>query len=106
SIWMQLSVAKYQAIAMDRGANLDAIDVPMNSCEWLKKQLTEIAALRSEGERLACIKEIVGWKDSGAGGFYDDLGDPEQQPYLVRGTGIETDPAFLESSLDSFIRNP
>jgi hypothetical protein len=106
SIRMQLSVSKYQAIALERGANLDAIDVPLNSREWLKKQFVVIAGLGSESERLARIKEIVDWKDPGPGGFYDDLGDPEQQPHLVRGSGPATDPAFLESSFISFIRNP
>ena len=106
SIRMQLSVSKYQAIALERGANLDAIDVPLNSSEWLKKQFGAIAALKSEAERLARIKEIVDWKNPGPGGFYDDLGNPEQQPHLVRGAGAVTDPAFLESNLVSFIRNP
>jgi hypothetical protein len=106
SIRMQLSVPKYQAIALERGANLDAIDVPLNSHAWLKKQFAAIAALNSEGERLARIKEIVDWKNPGRGGFYDDLGDPEQRPHLVRGTGAADDPAFLESGLVSFIRNP
>jgi hypothetical protein len=103
---MQLSVPKYQAIALERGANLDAIDVPLNSRAWLTKQFMVIAALGSETERLARLKEIVDWKDPGPGGFYDDLGDPEQSPHLVRGPGPEADPAFLESSLVSFIRNP
>jgi hypothetical protein len=106
SIRMQLSVPKYQAIALERGANLDAIDVPLNSREWLKKQFAAIAAFRSEAERLTHIKEIVDRKNPGSGGFYDDLGEPEQQPHLVRGAGVESDPAFFESSLISFIRNP
>jgi hypothetical protein len=103
---MQLSVSKYQAIALERGANLDAIDVPLNSSEWLRKQFTAIAALKSEAERLARIKEIVDWKNPGPGGFYDDLGDPDQQPHLLRGAGAGVDPAFFESTLASFIRNP
>ena len=106
SIRMQLSVPKYQAIALERGANLDAIDVPLNSREWLKKKFAAMAALNTEAGRLARIKEIVDWKNPGPGGFYDDLGDPEQQPHLVRGVGVESDPAFFESSLVSFIRNP
>jgi hypothetical protein len=106
SIRMQLSVPKYQAIAMDRGANLDAIDLPLNSRAWLKKQFGSIAALNSEGERLTRLKEIVGWDEPGLGGFYDDLGDPGQQPHLVRGPGANGDPAFLQSSLVSFIRDP
>jgi hypothetical protein len=105
-IRMQLSVPKYQAIALERGANLDAIDVPLNSREWLKKQFAAIAAFNNEAERLTHIKEIVDWKNPGPGGFYDDLGNPEQQPHLVRGVGVEGDPAFFESSLVSFIRNP
>jgi len=103
---MQLSVPKYQAIALERGANLDVIDVPLNSRAWLMKQFTAIAALSSETERLARLNEIADWRDPGPGGFYDDLGDPEQAPHLVRGAGPVADPAFLESSLVSFIRNP
>ena len=106
SIRMQLSVPKYQAIALERGANLDAIDVPLNSRVWLKKQFAAIAAVNSEAGRLGRIKQIVDWKNPGPGGFYDDLGDSEQQPHLVRGRGAATDPAFFESSLASFIRNP
>jgi hypothetical protein len=106
SIHMQLSVPKYQGIALERGANLDAIDVPLNSGAWLKKQFTTTSSLSSENERLARTKEIVDWKNPGPGGFYDDLGDPERQPHLVRGVGAESDPAFLDSSLVSFIRDP
>ena len=106
SIRMQLSVPKYQAIALERGANLDAIDVPLNSRAWLKKQFAAIATLSAEADRLARIKEIVEWKNPGPGGFYDDLGDVERQPHLVRGAGAAADPAFLESSFISFIRNP
>jgi len=106
SIRMQLSVPKYQAIALDRGANLDAIDVSLNSRAWLKKQFAAIAALPDENARLARLKEIVSWKNPGDGSFYDDLGDPEEQRHLVRGTGPARDPAFYDSSLVSFIRNP
>jgi hypothetical protein len=106
SIRMQLSVPKYQAIAPDRGANLDATDVSLNSRAWLKKQFAAIAALPDESARLARLKEIVYWKSPGDGSFYDDLGDPEGQRHLVRGTGPARDPAFYDSSLVSFIRNP
>jgi hypothetical protein len=106
SIRMQLSVPKYQAIALDRGANLDAIDVSLNNRAWLKKQFAAIAGLPDEPARLARLQEIVNWKNPGDGGFYDDLGDPEWQRHLLRGTGLSRDPAFFESSLVSFIRSP
>ena len=34
---------------------------------------------------------------TGPGGFYDDLGNIARQPHLVRGSGFEHDPAFLDS---------
>jgi len=58
SIKMQLSVPLYQAIAVDRGANLDTIDVPL-------------------------ISEVK--EDEIAGAIHDDLGVQGQQPHLVRG---------------------
>ena len=39
SIRMQLSVPRYKAIAVGRGANLDTIDVPLNNRPWLTQQL-------------------------------------------------------------------
>ena len=35
SIRMQLSVPRYKAIASERGANLDMIDMPLNNRGWL-----------------------------------------------------------------------
>ena len=37
SIRMQLSVEKYGAIDVNRGANLDELDVPLNNRVWLKR---------------------------------------------------------------------
>ncbi|MHC4756793.1 MAG: sialate O-acetylesterase, partial [Planctomycetota bacterium] len=55
SIRMQLSVKKYQAIRVVRGANLDNIDVPLNNSKGLKKQFAEIRKLKTEKERLIRI---------------------------------------------------
>ena len=59
SIRMQLSVEKYQAIAVRRGANLDNIDVLLNNSGDLKKQFDEIRELQTEKERLDGIVKIV-----------------------------------------------
>ncbi len=53
SIRMQLSVTRYQAIAIGRGANLDAIDYPLNNRMWLENRFAEIRQLKTEPERLA-----------------------------------------------------
>jgi hypothetical protein len=102
SIHMQLSVPFYGAISVDRGANLDTIDVPLNNRMWLKARFTEVRQAADEKERLRGIDAILNWTDPGPGGFYDDLGNPSAQPHLVRGAGYQKDPAFLESSLVGF----
>jgi hypothetical protein len=106
SIRMQLSVDRYKAIDVGRGANLDTIDVPLNNRLWLKEQFARIRRLSAEGQRLQEIDAILHWDDPGPGGYYDDLGNPSRQPHLVRGPGYAKDPAFLQSSLVGFSSSP
>ncbi len=80
SIKMQLSVKLYQAIAVDRGANLDTIDVPLNDRLWLKKRI-------AEANDQAALDALVHRTDPGSGGFYDDLGVSDRQPHLVNDPG-------------------
>jgi hypothetical protein len=102
SIRMQLSVPRYQAIATERGANLDTIDLPLNNRGWLTARFAEIRQASAERERLKALDEIVHWTDPGPGGFYDDLGNLARQPHLVRGPGFAEDPAYFQSSLVGF----
>jgi hypothetical protein len=102
SIHMQLSVGRYKAIAVDRGANLDTVDKPLNSRAWLRERFGEIRRVDSETGRLKKIDEVVDWTDPGPGGFYDDLGNPSCQPHLVRGPGFAEDPGFFKSALSHF----
>jgi hypothetical protein len=102
SIRMQLSVPRYKAIAVDRGANLDTVDAPLNNRLWLEEKFNELRRMPDESERLKELDRIVHWTDPGPGGFYDDLGNPARQPHLLRGRGYRADPAFWESSLVGF----
>ncbi|MBN1342398.1 MAG: hypothetical protein JXQ73_06945 [Phycisphaerae bacterium] len=102
SIRMQLSVSRYKAISVDRGANLDTIDMPLNNRVWLEIRFAEIRRLSSERDRLVQLREIVNWTNPGPGGFYDDLGNLTRQPHLVRGLGFDKDPAYFQSSLVGF----
>jgi hypothetical protein len=106
SVRMQLSVPKYQAISVDRGANLDTIDVPLNNRIWLKKKFAEIREKPAESDRRSGIKQIVQWTDPGPGGFYDDLGNLTRQPHLVRGLGFAQDPDIRKSSAVGFGGRP
>jgi hypothetical protein len=102
SVHMQLSVPRYQAIGLGRGANLDAIDFALNNRFWLRNQFAQIRALPDEKVRLARLSRIVDWTNPGPGGFYDDLGDMARQPHLVAGEPYANDPDFLKSPLIGF----
>jgi hypothetical protein len=98
SIGMQLSVEKYKAISVGRGANLDELDVPLNNRVWLKNRFAELRKLDNDAARLRGIDAILHWTDPGPGGFYDDLGDPSRQPHLMRQDTYAKDPGFLENA--------
>jgi hypothetical protein len=102
SIHAQLSVSKYQAIAVGRGANLDTVDAPVTNRMWLMDRFAEISKLTSEGARMKEIAAIVNWTDPGPGGFYDDLGNPSRQPHLVSGESYSSDPMFRRSPMTGF----
>ena len=102
SIRQQLSVERYRAIAVGRGATLDSFETPLNNDGWLRARFAEATALASDAERLAAIDRIVRWTDPGPGGYYDDLGNPSQQPHLVRGLPYEEDPQRFLSTMTGF----
>jgi hypothetical protein len=102
SIRMQLSVPRYQAIAVGRGANLDTLDVPLNNATWLRQRFAEIHACATEEERLAGIHAVLHWTDPGPGGSYDDLGNFGARSHLVTGPGFAADPDHRESALIGF----
>lgn len=102
SIGMQLSVEKYGASAVNRGANLDMIDFPLNNARWLHAQFVAIRALPDEAERLRRLHAVATWTDPGPGGFYDDPGNVANEPHLVRGPGVAVDPGVIVSPADDF----
>jgi hypothetical protein len=106
SIRMQLSVDRYKAASVGRGANLDTIDQPLNDRLWLLDRFAAIRKLDSETGRRKQLDEILNWTNPGPGGFYDDAGNPARQPHLVRGVGAEQDPAFFHTAATVFEDKP
>jgi hypothetical protein len=106
SIRQQLSVERYGAIAVGRGATLDSVETPLNNSGWLLPRFAEAAALDKEDERVAAIERILRWTDPGPGGYYDDLGDPSRQPHLVQGLPFAEDPQRLRSTMTGFGYRP
>jgi hypothetical protein len=102
SIGMQLSVDKYQAIAIDRGASLDTLDFPLNNRLWLGDRFVRIRKLDAEPDRLKALQELLEWTNPGPGGFYDDLGNIARQPHLVRNFSFAEDPGAMQSPRSDF----
>jgi hypothetical protein len=48
------------------------------------------------------MERMLKWTNVGPGGFYDDLGNPAQQPHLMRGPGFRDDPAAVVSPRSDF----
>ena len=91
-----LACRGYKAIAVDRGANLDLIDVPLNNRVWLKARFAAIRGLEGEREQEREIDALVRWTDPGPGGFYDNLGSLTQRPHLVCEPSAKSDPEYRQ----------
>ncbi|HEX5482724.1 MAG TPA: hypothetical protein VFZ08_08890 [Terriglobia bacterium] len=102
SIRMQLSVERYRAEAVGRGATLDTLDASVSNLPWLRRRIEEIRATPSGEDTIKAILALLDRTNPGPGGFYDDLGDAARQPHLVRGLGSVQDPEFRSSSLMGF----
>lgn len=102
SIGMQLSVQKYKAIAIDRGACLDTLDFPLNNRRWLEHEFADIQSIQNESGRIDALDRIVRWTDPGPGGYYDDLGNPSRQTHLVRDVTFAEDPEAMRSPRSDF----
>ncbi len=103
SIQMQLSVPRYQAIAAERGANLDAIDAPLNNRKWLMNQFGTIESLKSEADKLRAPRSGSSTATIPLpGGFYDELGNPSNRPHLVFDPLPEKDPLLIRAPFVGF----
>lgn len=98
-IGLQLSVPLYGAANWERGANLDRIDIPLNDRVWLESAFERIRALPAAA-RPAALRAVLDWDVPLPGAIYDDLGNPEREPHLVRGLGFARDPLFFHTAID------
>ena len=89
-------------VEVDRGANLDTLDVPLNDRLWLRDQFARLKSLDAEADRIRGIEAIIHRTDPGPGGFYDDMDNLRLQPHLVRARDYAADPDFRRSALVGF----
>ncbi|MGQ9541454.1 MAG: hypothetical protein ACUVTY_10210 [Armatimonadota bacterium] len=101
SVGMQMSVSRYHADGVERGAVLDTMDEPLNNRQWILGEIEKALQLPVE-EQARALVQVARWTDPGPGGFYDDLGNPLAEPHLVRSERWTNDPGFLHSAQDEF----
>ncbi|MBN1250237.1 MAG: hypothetical protein JXC32_21415, partial [Anaerolineae bacterium] len=102
SISLQSSVARHGAQSWNRGAFMDAIDLPLNDGPWLGQQLREIRDLPDEAAQLAAIDMLLRRADPGPGGRYLDLGGPGSLRYVVDAEPWDRDPGYLATPFVGF----
>jgi len=93
SVRLQLSVGRYGASDVERGANLDRVDTDLTGRAFLSRAI----ASASDDAALARIADRA---RAAEGALYDDLGRPDAEPHLVRGAGFAADPQFYRSAID------
>ncbi|WP_322963944.1 hypothetical protein [Sphingomonas fuzhouensis] len=84
---LQLSVKRYGASNIERGANLDRADVDLTGRAWIEAQMAKGWPIPDRSRRAE-------------GALYDDLGRPDAEPHLVRGPGFLADPQFFTTAID------
>ncbi len=67
------------------------LDRPLTEMPWLERELEE-AAQADGDQRREQIERIVYYDVVGPGEFYDDAGNPDRQPRLVRGSTFNARP--------------
>jgi hypothetical protein len=97
---MQLSVASYGASHWERGANLDRAGIDLNDRVAVERDMQDALTLSSEQARVARLVALGDRWGTADMALYDDLGDPGNEPHLVRGPGYPDDPQLWHSAID------
>jgi hypothetical protein len=84
---LQLSVTRFGASNIERGANLDRADVDLTGRAWIEAQMAKGWPIPDRSRRAE-------------GALYDDLGRPDAEPHLVRGPGFAADPQMFTTAID------
>lgn len=101
SIGAQLTIEKHGAMG-GRGNFVDFIDNPLNDVAWITTELNKIEKLSSEEEKLQAIEAMLKRNNPGAGGFYDNFGNPKSWDRVLNQKPFNVDPGNLSSPRVSF----
>ena len=102
---MQKSVPLYGASNWERGANFDRALTPLDDSVYLKAEMAKAMALPGEAARRTALAGLGDPWDMAGLALYDDLGDPDAEPHLVRGVGFAQDPQLRHTAIDGVADN-
>lgn len=97
---MQLSVERHGASNWRRGANFDRAMIGLNDRVAVERDMSAALALPTESERIAALYALGDRWGMADFALYDDLGDPTNEPHLVRGPGYPADPQLWQTAID------
>jgi hypothetical protein len=106
SIRMQLSVERYGAIEVGRGANLDTIDAPLGDSAGSGQGSTQRASCPTSPRVSPRSRKSCTGRTPARVASTTTLGSPGRAPHLVRGLGFEADPGSFESPRAGFADFP
>ena len=77
-------------------------EVALSGAPFLNKELERLTVLSNATERAQGVMELLSWQGINDVGYYDNLGVSGQQPHLLQGQGVATDPSFYGTSYTQF----
>lgn len=92
SIGAQLTVEKHGASAVNRGAYISTIDVPLNDVFWYTWNFREIKKMNTGEKQLEALETLLNRTNPGPGGFYQNCGDYAEWMKIVTEESWAADP--------------
>ncbi len=92
SIGTQLTVEKHGASAVNRGAYISTIDVPLNDVFWYTWNFEEIKRIKNGEKQLEALHTLLNRTNPGPGGFYQNCGDYAEWMKIVPEESWAADP--------------
>jgi len=90
SVHEQFSVPIYGGEYTRRGNTLDTARLPLSNAPYIRHVLSHARNLTHSAEQHRALSALVGRTSGGVGGFYDDLGELDNQPHVVYNVSMET----------------
>lgn len=103
-IGAQLTVSRHKAASFDRGAFVEALEIPLNDRRYILSQLEKASKLPTSDEAEKYIRENILERTAPfEGGFYDNFGTAESFKRLENYDNYFNDPGFFKTPLIGYI---